>query len=245
MKYRTEINGIDVEAEYSEAVIADILVPLLEKLTKMQREKNRRILAVLAAPPGAGKSTLLSFLNDLSTRTEGITPVTTIGMDGFHHYQEYLLSHTTIRNGEEIPLVKIKGAPETFDLDRLLGRIKKIASGESCGWPEYNRMKHNPEEDVILVDGKIVLLEGNYLLLDEPGWSEIKKYADYSIKLTADENTLKRRLIDRKQKSGVSLEEAETFVEFSDMVNVRTCLNHSMSADMELYVGENGDFIEF
>jgi hypothetical protein len=243
MKYYVEINGIEVEADFSVAAIENILIPLLGKLTRLQKEKNRRIFVILAAPPGAGKSTLLSFLQYLSENTEGITPITAIGMDGFHHYQDYLLSHTTVRNGEEIQMVKVKGAPETFDLDRLLERIRAVASGEDCGWPTYNRMKHNPEENAIQVTGDIVLLEGNYLLLDQPGWRDIKKYSDFSIKLTADENMLKNRLLDRKIKSGTSPEEAEKFVGFSDMANVRTCLDHSMEADLELSIRDNEFFL--
>ena len=38
-----------------------------------------------------GKSTLADFLGALS-RQEGTTPITVIGMDGFHRYQEDLLS---------------------------------------------------------------------------------------------------------------------------------------------------------
>jgi hypothetical protein len=116
-----------------------------------------------------------------------------------------------------------------------------VSAGEKCGWPLYDRMKHNPQENAIWVTGDIVILEGNYLLLDQPGWEKIKKYSDYSIKLTADEKLLKSRLVERKIKSGVSPEEAEKFVEFSDMANVRTCLNHSVKADLELYIADNNE----
>jgi hypothetical protein len=102
-------------------------------------------------------------------------------------------------------------------------------------------MKHNPQENAIRVTGDVVILEGNYLLLDQPGWAEIKKYSDYSIKLTADEKLLKSRLTDRKIKSGSSPEEAEKFVECSDMVNVRICLNHSVKADLELCIADNNE----
>ena len=47
---------------------------------------------------------------------EGVKELQTIGMDGFHHYQDYLLSHETIRDGKTIKMVEIKGAPITFDL---------------------------------------------------------------------------------------------------------------------------------
>ena len=83
-EHRVNINGIDVEARYSDRTVETVLVPLLKRLTELQEKKGRRILIMLAAPPGAGKSTLLSFLGKLSEERDGIHPVQTIGMDGFH-----------------------------------------------------------------------------------------------------------------------------------------------------------------
>lgn len=131
-------------------------------------------------------------------------------------------------------MVKVKGAPVTFDLELLTERIKKVHAGEECGWPEYDRMAHNPKEDAIKVTGDIVLLEGNYLLLDQNGWNEIKNYSDYTINISADETDLRTRLIDRKMKSGASREESERFVEYSDLHNVRTVIEHSMQGDLNL-----------
>ena len=167
-------------------------------------------------------------------------PITTIGMDGFHRYQDYLISHSLIRDGKEVKMVEVKGCPETFDLEKLMMRIERIAAGENCGWPEYNRMTHNPKEDAVQVDGKIVMLEGNYLLLNRPGWNKLKNYADLTISIKADEAMLRNRLIERKIKSGNSKEAAERFVDFSDMHNVRICLNESIKADIELEIMSDG-----
>ena len=139
MEYTTEINGIQVNAVYSEETVQQVFMPLLQHLQALRREKQRRILVMLAAPPAAGKSTLCQFLATLAE-------VTVLGMDGFHRRQEALLSHTTERNGKTISLVEIKGAPETFDLPALREAVRKIARGEVIGWPVYNRLLHNPVE---------------------------------------------------------------------------------------------------
>jgi pantothenate kinase len=241
-EYNVNINGIDVNAKYSEATINSVFMPLLERLTAMQKEKGGRILVMLAAPPGAGKSTLSSFLEVLSKESDDICNVQAIGMDGFHRRQEYLLSHDTKRDGKTIKMVEIKGAPITFDLEKLTVAIKRVAAGDICGWPSYNRHLHNPVEDTYTVTEKIVILEGNYLLLDEDGWRDLRKYADYTIRLVAEENFLRDRLIDRKAKSGNSLEKAIAFVDFSDMENVRICLNNSLDADLTLALDGNENF---
>ena len=241
-EYRTIINGIEVKAAYSDEAVNGIFIPLLKKLTGLQKELGRRILVMLAAPPGTGKSTLAEFLAKLSRETEGISRIQAVGMDGFHRRQEYLLNHCTDRDGESVRMVDIKGAPVTFDIDRLTESINRIASGEDFGWPGYDRLLHNPVEDAAFIEGNIILIEGNYLLLDEDGWRELKSYADYTISIKAGEDLLRRRLVDRKMKSGASEEKAAGFVDYSDMYNVRICLEKTMKADLELSVGDNGGF---
>ena len=242
IRHRALINGIEVEAVYTEQAVNGIFLPLLKKLTAMQEEKGSRLVVMLAAPPGAGKSTLLSFLARLSREREGIHPIQTIGMDGFHRRQEYLQHHFVHRDGRKVSLVEIKGAPVTFDLDRLRESVRKAAAGEKTGWPVYDRMLHNPVEDAIRLDGEILLLEGNYLLLDEEGWRGLREYADYTISVSADEDLLRTRLIERRMKTGVAEDAAIRFVDFSDMPNVRLCLEKSLPADLQLAIDAKGDY---
>ncbi len=232
--YSVNINGINVDAEYTEDNINGIFIPLLKKLTDLYRKKKKRILVFLAAPPGAGKSTLASFFQTLASEEEDLEDIQAIGMDGFHRRQEYLLSHAILRDGREVSMVDVKGTPETFDLEKLETAIKRVSSGEVCGWPVYDRLLHNPVEDAIRVDGNIVLLEGNYLLLDTDGWSRLSSYADHTIRIDAGEDMIRERLISRRIASGHSADEAEGFVEFSDMYNARLCLDHSKKADLVL-----------
>ena len=237
MIFNTEINGIPVRAVYSEACVREVLQPLLLRLEALRRQKGGRVLVLLAAPPAAGKSTLSAFLGSLSV------PLTVIGMDGFHRRQQELLTHTCVRDGQEIPLVRIKGAPETFDLEKLTEAVCRVAAGESIGWPVYDRLLHDPVDDAVRVTGDIVLLEGNYLLLDAPGWRELRQYADYTISVTAEEPMLRDRLIGRRIATGVERKAAEAFVDFSDMANVRLCLTRTLPADLRLRLTAEGDYV--
>ena len=241
IEHAVTMNGIDVAARYSERAVKEIFLPLLMKLNDLRREKGGRVLMMLAAPPGAGKSTLLSFLERLA-REQGFCGVQAIGMDGFHRRQDYLVSHDTERDGQMIPLVSIKGAPVTFDLEALTERVKRVAAGETCGWPVYDRLLHNPVENALRVDGDMVLLEGNYLLLDLDGWRDLKACADYTVSIRADEGLLRDRLIERKIKTGVEKDAATQFVDFSDMPNVRLCLEKTMPADVQLTIDGQGDY---
>ena len=242
IRHHATINGIDVEAVYSQRAVNEIFLPLLRRLTLMQKQKGKRILAMLAAPPGAGKSTLLSFLSELSRNHEGICPIQTVGMDGFHRRQEYLLSHSVQRDGRQMSMVEIKGAPITFDLEQLRKRIRMVAAGDTVNWPVYDRLLHNPVENAIRIDGDIVFLEGNYLLLDLDGWRDLSADADYTISVTADAEQLRTRLIDRRIQTGVEKEAAERFVDFSDMPNVTLCLEKTKQADLQLRMDATGDY---
>ena len=242
MNYHVNMNGIDVDAFYNDNTVKEIFFPLLERVTKLQKEKERRILVYIAAPPGAGKSTLCSFLQKLSEDNECFADAQAIGMDGFHRRQDYLTSHTTIRDGKEIKMVEIKGAPVTFDLKLFTQKIKEVLSKEKVGWPVYDRMLHNPVDDAVTVTKDIVFLEGNYLLLNEDGWRDLREYADLTIFVSADENMLRKRLIERKAASGNSVETATSFVDYSDIPNVRLCLTNSQKADITLILDEQGDY---
>lgn len=236
MNYSANINGIEYSVSYSDILVDGTLIPLLRHLSQLHTEKGSRVIVMLAAPPGTGKSTLVSFLEHLAKSVIPDKRVQSVGMDGFHLRQSYLLSHTVEVDGKSVPMASIKGAPITFDLDTLTRKIREVTEGNSCRWPHYDRQLHDPVDNAITIDADIVLIEGNYLLLDMDGWRDLSQYADYTIVLTADAEMLRERLIGRKMKTGMTREDAEHFVAFSDMPNVRLCLDKMMKADLELGV---------
>ena len=243
LNYSFRINGLPVTASFSEKNIEEIFIPMLFYLSELQQKKNKRLIVFLSAPPASGKSTLAAFLQYLSESRSNLTPIISIGMDGFHLPQDHLMNNGITIDGKIVPLVKIKGAPPTFDLNAIHSKIEEIASGAVCKWPFYDRVLHNPVQDASTVDRDIVLIEGNYLLLDEDGWRDLIQYADYTIRIIADPDMLRPRLIDRKLLSnGKPLPYVEKFVDFSDMKNVDLCLNHSLKSDLTLRLDNDNSF---
>ena len=80
------------------------------------------------------------------------------------------------------------------------------------------------------------------MLLDEDGWRDLSAYADYTVSVAADEPLLRARLIGRRIKTGVEEGPATRFVDFSDMPNVRLCLEKTMPAELQLKIDENGEY---
>lgn len=241
ISYKFLVNSFEINAEYYQKDIKNIFIPLLRQLTNMKKNKNRRIIVYLAAPPGSGKSTLASFLEFLSRDNKDTLRIQAIGLDGFHYHQDYIKKHKITVDGKVVPMLEVKGCPETFDLDKLKAKIKTLKN-KNIKWPVYNRTIHDVVEDQIFVAENIVLIEGNWLLLDEHGWKELKQYCDYSIFIKADEFMLKERLINRKRKGGLSEKDASRFYEKSDSKNIKRVLNNRLNADLELILLNNGEY---
>lgn len=236
------VNGIKVDAVYNEETVKSLFLPFLEKLTALRREKGGRVIAFLAAPPGAGKSTLSLFLENLSRGTPGLIPLQALGIDGFHRPQEYLLSHSGVVYGENVRLAEVKGAPETYDTDKLAMKLRLLAEGGAVPWPVYDRQIHDVIDDKAEASGGIILLEGNWLLLRDGAWSGLKKYADISLFVYADEPILRGRLVSRKIAGGLTQEQAEAFYRRTDGKNVIRALTDSVPADISWTLLPDGDY---
>ncbi len=224
MLYSSNVNGFLVEGIFDDENVEKIFKPLLKKLIELQAQKESRFVVFISAPPAVGKSTLVNFLVHLAETELAFDNIQSIGIDGFHYYNDYLAE-----NG----LSSRKGAVDTFDVDRLHEKLEKLMS-EDVYFPIYDRNLHNPVEDAVLVNKKIVLLEGNYLASNNEKWKRLSKFCDYSIFLDAKENFLKDRLVSRKIKGGKTEEEALDFYEKSDSINVRYVLNNKIETDMIL-----------
>ncbi|MDR3597366.1 nucleoside/nucleotide kinase family protein [Clostridium sp.] len=242
-KFNFNVNGFDTKAAYFQRNIDEIFIPLLRKWTEMSKEKDERFVIFLVAPPAAGKTTLSIFLEYLSKNIEGIDEIQAIGLDGFHFHGDYIRRHSVNIKGKDVPMSEVKGCLETFDIDKLKGKLKELEK-KNIMWPIYDRNIHDVVEASIFVNKKIILIEGNWLLTDEEKWRDLKDFCNYSIFINADEEILKQRLIDRKMKGGFTHEEALGFYEKSDSVNVRRVLNNHFEAELELIMKENGDYIK-
>ena len=240
--YEMTVNGLPQHIRYNADTVEGLFLPLLRRLTELQKHENRRILAFLAAPPATGKSTLLQFLERLTQEQDDLTRIQTFGMDGFHHPNRYLETHTILRDGVEIPLKSIKGAPETFDVPALAAKLRAAKNGRTL-FPVYDRRIHDVVPNALTVDAPILLIESNWLLLDEEPWRTLRALADDTVRIDADPALLRERLIGRKVQGGCSEAEATAFYEASDRKNVERFIAHAGRADEVWQMAADGDFV--
>lgn len=231
MNVTLTINGLTTQACFPHKDIDQLHLPLLQHFSALQRQQNRPLIVFLVAPPGTGKSTLSAFWQKLSCEMPELVPLQTLPMDGFHHRNDWLDAHG---------LRQRKGTPETFDLAKLRDALLALRKPGSR-WPEYSRTLHEPVEEAISVTAPVLIVEGNWLLLNEPGWASLSALCDVSIFIEADPDILHRRLVERKIRGGLSPQQAEDFYGMTDGPNVMRVLEHSQLADIRLKMAtDNG-----
>lgn len=216
------VNGQNVRAKYEERDIETVFKPLLERWVNLYKEKNKRLIIAIAACPGSGKSTLVLYLEHLFSTMDFDCTLQSVGMDGFHYPNAYLQKQN---------LIQEKGSRNTFDVEKLKNKIIETKQ-QDCFWPTYSRQIHDVLENQIYVNSDIILLEGNYLLLEEEPWNQLHALYDDSIFLHVPIEELKPRLIQRKIRGGYSIEEATQFYEQSDQINVEYVLDHRIQENI-------------
>ncbi|WP_404402981.1 nucleoside triphosphate hydrolase [Pelagibacterium halotolerans] len=204
----------------------DQLTSLVEML--LARPAGPRTLVALAGPPGAGKSTLVETLRDaLNAQRPGTAQI--VPMDGFH------LDDAVLKQKGLLPR---KGAPGTFDLAGLAHLLERLKADieDEIFIPVFDRRIELSRAAGASVPRtcRIVLVEGNYLLLDHPGWRDLRSLFDVTVMIKTDELTLQHRLVRRWQGLGLSTDVISAKVEGNDMPNVRLVLNESVKADIEI-----------
>lgn len=229
------VNGLEVEAVVDHELIDGVLLPTLERLSARVRP-GRREYVFLVAPPGAGKSTLAALLEDRARHLD----LDVVGIDGFHHPASYLATHHVRRGDEQVPLSAVKGAPETFDVAGL-ARLLEAGRERPLPWPGYDRVLHDVVPGDRPVTAGLVLVEGTWLLLDEPGWAELSAHSSFNVFLEAEPGLLRDRLIERKVRGGLSREAAVDFYERSDRLNVERVLACSDRSKVDLLLHLNTD----
>lgn len=190
---------------------------------------GKRLIVAIAGPPGAGKSTLAEALCDRlngADRTAEKAHSVILPMDGFH-YDNAVLS---MRG-----LLARKGAPDTFDVSGFAHALKRIASdGEEVAIPVFDRSADCARAGAAIVSPRhrIVLAEGNYLLLDQPPWQDMAEYFDLTIFLAVDQAELERRLVQRWLDQGLSVEDARLRATSNDLPNADRVNRESRVADI-------------
>lgn len=191
-------------------------------------DASRRVVVAIAGAPGSGKSTLaeqwVSRVNEATPGTAALLP-----MDGYH-YDDSILVERGLRAR--------KGAPATFDVLGLLHMLDRLKRNEEdeIAVPVFDRDLEISRAGARLITRAIraLIVEVNYLLLDQRPWSGLHPMFDLTVAVETSEDILMQRLVDRWRGYGLSPAEIEVKVEGNDLPNGRYVMTKSKPADFVL-----------
>ena len=192
-------------------------------LARLDLSGGGRRLVALSGAPGSGKSTLseplAAMLTERGVRSE------VVPMDGFHLDNRLL---------EASGLMPRKGAPETFDLGGFKRLCHALRADDDVIYPLFDRSRDLAIAGAAHVgqDCSVAVIEGNYLLFDEPGWRDLADLWDVSIRLDVPLAELEARLVQRWLTHGLDQAAAEARARGNDLANAQRIASARLPADL-------------
>ncbi|MGR3511464.1 MAG: AAA family ATPase [Paracoccaceae bacterium] len=185
------------------------------------RGATGRHITAIAGPPGSGKShiadALAKALNAREPASAAVFP-----MDGYH-FDDAVLEARGWRAR--------KGAPHTFDLGGFAAMLERLRSNaeDEIAVPVFDRgleISRNAAR-FIAQSQRHVIVEGNYLLLDQVPWRDLR--FDTTVFLDVPMAELERRLLTRW--SELEGEALTSKMEVNDLPNARLVVEQSRPAE--------------
>jgi len=182
---------------------------------------GRRIIGITGAP-GSGKSRTAEDLAAALGEQAVVVP-----MDGFHLADDEL---------ERLGRAGRKGAPDTFDVRGYLALLRRLrAEAEHTVYaPRFDRDHEMSVAGAIAVrpQHRLVVTEGNYLLLRDGAWSEVRSLLDVVWYVEIDEETRLERLVRRHVAHGKEPKRARRWATTSDQANAELVAGTRSDADL-------------
>ncbi|MEJ6397881.1 AAA family ATPase [Yoonia sp. 208BN28-4] len=195
---------------------------LSDRIYDLRKSQDRVIVAISGAP-GSGKSTLAEELARRLNMQK--CPAMVVPMDGFH-LDNGILDARGFRNR--------KGAPETFDADGFVYLIRRLRTGLEVIAPTFDRPRDLSVAGAIEIPAScpVIIVEGNYVMLNEAPWTDLETLWDLTVHLHVPMPELRARLIQRWLSHNLSRAAATRRAESNDIPNAQRVVDHVLPCDV-------------
>lgn len=170
----------------------------------------------IAGPPGSGKSTLAQAV------ASSLPHSLIIPMDGYHLYRSQL-------DAMDDPAAAHarRGAPFTFDAQRFVQDLKAAKTTGQGRFPAFEHGTGDPVEEAIELtrEIRIVLVEGNYLLLPQSPWSSLRSVFHETWFVDVPLDVCCERITSRHQSVGRTAQQAHDRVATNDRLNAELVIS--------------------
>mmetsp|Transcript_11395 Transcript_11395/g.42543 ORF Transcript_11395/g.42543 Transcript_11395/m.42543 type:complete len:261 (+) Transcript_11395:180-962(+) len=210
---------------------------LVDRVKAMESSRDKPLWIGIAGCPGSGKTSLSLAVGELLS--DAGTPTAVLPMDGFHFYRSELDSMPDPEAAHAR-----RGAPFTFNAEKLVAALEQLKIGLSesragLSWPSFDHEAGDPVEDGIVVPPatRVVLVEGNYLLLGQPEpWNRVRSVFDEMWYIDVETAVAVQRVARRHMKAwGWDYERAFARAADSDRANMELIVSQGRD-EADLYI---------
>ncbi|PVY33718.1 pantothenate kinase [Williamsia muralis] len=207
--------------ERSQRAHAATIDELVQRARNLVRTRPRVVLGIVGAP-GSGKSTIAAAIVS-SLHPQAVT----LEMDGFHLDDAEL---------GRLGRLERKGAPDTFDVDGYLSVLRRVrrCADDTVYAPRFDRRLEASRAGAVAIEAhhRLVVTEGNYLLLDSPRWRRARGRLDEVWFLDVASEVRRDRLVRRRIAHGETLSDSLDWVRGVDEANASLVETSMAAADL-------------
>ncbi len=207
----------------------------IDYLQNLNLGENERYIIGITGPPGSGKSFIAEKIKTALNDVAKTRYVEILHMDGFHMSDQELKKNN---------LFEIKGCPETFNKTDFLNKLQELnfVKDQIVMAPTFNRQKEKVQEDNLTIEPNhsLIIVEGNYLLLQDDVWSQVAHFINEIWYIDIDLVTIIPRLLARHEAKDLGIEWAQNKVDNTDIPNAKL-IDSTKHLANKILLWENSD----
>lgn len=200
---------------------------------QMKKQPCGRYMVGIVGMPGSGKSTLARNVAQIINSIQQDACAVVLPMDGYHYTKAELDAFDDPTEAHAR-----RGAPWTFDAQAFVDMVVNVGDWrqrvDKIWAPTFDHRHGDPVDRGVCIAPyhSIVLVEGNYLLLEQPPWNALRDVFHETWYIDCDMEESLRRVFHRQTRNGAPARVARHRIETNDRLNAMDIYETADVADV-------------